>query len=500
MGWSLDFDPTLNAQDIFHGFFWPPPPADGGPADLGMFWYEFICMPRGTEGYLLSDGFGGFHAALLGFSTAGPGTPCTPSGNFNGTPGTSFGGLSEGLMPGEWGNVAYGYDSVGGYIYLYVNGIIVGKFAYAGTRYSVSSVTGGGQRFYIGGSDHANFNGRMQMYRGAEGGTFPFVDPENGYPPDRVLQGQIIDPYATGTSLRNVNIMSDLTYPSRVVTDLSSGAPAGYQGLIHPGSLHSFPSLNLDIKTLGRPTWVGDPNAPLYDLTNPPLNRLFYPPKAPPPGNNLVAFDSFGGLESSYFYTNFPDAGKTEFGGFKWNAIAPSSAPIAFGRRAYSMIWFAPTAGNCVIQDAALPTDFDMRIAFPGFLWPFTGAPGHSPLLTSLVFRFQDTNNYLWAAVLADKTITIGGGATWTGAGQGPADFPQNFTKMRITGVGNLLTLYVDDQADGWNQCFQTNDATLAGVKGFGMLVRSNPAIGTAPSQLIRWSNFTLYNGLSPSP
>lgn len=495
-GYCLQFD-TTKTHHVNHGFFWPKPPSEGGPADLGMFWWEFICCPQDSGSkYMLSDGYGGAHAALLGFTQTGPGSLNMPSGNFNGTPGTSFSlsGTNFGLMNGEWGNVCYAYD--GANVYVYINGIVYLVAPYSGTRFSATEILGGGRRLYIGGSTHSMFNGKLQQYRAAEGGSFPLVTPLNGYVVERSLRAQFYD--SSGPTVRELNLLCDLTQPARIVADLSSGAPAGYQGLSHPGSLHCVGStggVNDGVPASAGapdgplPQFVLDPTSPLYLPSAGPQRGNFYPPLTPPGG--VAAYDSFGSPESSSFYDVQPSLGVTEVGGFTWqgkNFLNGGPAPGC--RRAYQASSPNGPAGVLYfVKDPSLPsTNFDARVEFPQN--PLTG-PTNGPPVCGLGFRISDWNSLLFAQVLPDGAIEMRGGIAWFGAVYSPA-FPQPYTKIRVTGAGNVLTLFVDDTHGGWIQVTQVTDATNAGVPGYGIVDALNQSSGAAPNNLWRAQNFSV--------
>ena len=162
----LEFDGAQKTVD--YGNFWP------AFTELGPFFWEFWAMPGNDAGatYMLSDGYGGLHALLFGFSnlSASEFGRYEMSGNLNdGLSGSahifSF-GSDSGPVPGEWGHLAVGWD--GQHIITYFDGVPVGKTPYALPRQSTGIGNGAG-RLLIGGSDHANFHGRIAQVRGYEG-------------------------------------------------------------------------------------------------------------------------------------------------------------------------------------------------------------------------------------------------------------------------------------------------------------------------------------------
>src|SRR5207237_159052 len=117
----LEFDGT--PMTIDYGDFW----REG--VNLGHFFWEFWAMPgdNTTSRYLLSDGYGGAHALLFGFSGGQEPGRYNLAGNiFDGSQSTSF-LTSEGRAPGEWGHFAVGWD--GNTIVMYCDAVHVGREA-----------------------------------------------------------------------------------------------------------------------------------------------------------------------------------------------------------------------------------------------------------------------------------------------------------------------------------------------------------------------------------
>ena len=104
--------------------------------------------------YMLSDGYGGAHALLFGFSYPTFQTPnYVLSGNvWTGSSTFSF-ASDEGPTPGEWGHFAVGWD--GQNIITYYDGVPVGKQAFTGPRISTGTYNGS-TMLLMGGSTHQN--------------------------------------------------------------------------------------------------------------------------------------------------------------------------------------------------------------------------------------------------------------------------------------------------------------------------------------------------------
>lgn len=160
MPYVLEFDGS--PQTVDYGDFWPP------DTDLGKFFWEFWAMPGANADarYLLTDGYGGAHALLFGFFRVVDPVRYSLYGNiYDGTNITTF-ASDDGPAAGEWGHFAVGWD--GRYVITYLNGVPVGRTAFAGPRRTPGPASGGG-RLLIGGSDHNNLIGRIAEVRGYEG-------------------------------------------------------------------------------------------------------------------------------------------------------------------------------------------------------------------------------------------------------------------------------------------------------------------------------------------
>ncbi|MBD0326399.1 MAG: carboxypeptidase regulatory-like domain-containing protein, partial [Pyrinomonadaceae bacterium] len=291
----LEFDGAPKSVD--YGYFWTP------YVDLGHFYWEFWAMPGVNAGgtYLLSDGYGGHHALLFGFShynEAEPGRYQLYGNIFDGYP--SGANLipfysDEGPAPGEWGHFAVGWD--GQSIVIYFNGVPVGKKAYAGTR-ATPSPGHGGTRLLIGGSDHSNFIGRIAQVRGYEGRN-PLAE-ANG-PTGGTIEAAFAPQTIFGSG---GNLLSYFFRPAPKIADLSGG----YNGIAgngnkHPGTVRgtTFGILS-DCGPCPPPRFVIDPTAPDFaqNIAPPPV---LVPTPPPVPGQARI-FDSFSRANSTYLFYN----------------------------------------------------------------------------------------------------------------------------------------------------------------------------------------------------
>lgn len=144
------------AQQIAHGQFWPP----GGTALGTAFFWQMLVKPiNAGSRYIVSDGAGGAHALLAGFTQVAPDTENFPGGNVNSTSGAQTFNADDGCFPNEWCWVAYSLAN--GFLYTYVDGVPVGRSTFAGTRQSCDYSAGACGDLFVGGSDHNNFDGAI---------------------------------------------------------------------------------------------------------------------------------------------------------------------------------------------------------------------------------------------------------------------------------------------------------------------------------------------------
>jgi hypothetical protein len=258
--WVLDFDghnyvssaDPGSAAHVNHGYFWPP-----GADTLGPFTLQAWVMPRAFGSrYYLSDGYGGAHSILAGFTDNGVSHFIfSMIGNHDGTQGTSVTGATA-IAPGTWVHVITDWDGI--FLRVRLNGVLDGKIAYSGLRGSAAISFGGGE-FFVGGSTHSNFNGRIAEIELWEGFDL-WAGVDYSFLVERRFRSQSWD----GSTLRPASFLAVYTTPMDVVPDLSSG----YNGGTHAGTL--FGALNSEDRgcpycgasTGPIPTWQIDYNAP----------------------------------------------------------------------------------------------------------------------------------------------------------------------------------------------------------------------------------------------
>lgn len=341
----------------------------------GQFWVEFWCMFLGGT-YVLSEGYGGSHAALLGRD------PATKkvTGNFNATSNASsavqFGSVDT-IDDGEWVNLALGWN--GSFAEIRINGVPSGRVAHSGQRWS--SVNGTG--WYVGGSDHQNFEGRIAIGRLFEG-LCPVS--KFAHRPDRFMGNrfQLLDMFGY------LKWMADFTTKAAIVRDLGTAGTffGNHHGRLCNAELIDPTSAPFYTEPL--PYWVYDPKCPVqYPAPDEAdWGGTIPTPSAVPSGARI--FDSFSranqtrGTES----VNFVGLGSTEGGSLgprAWNYVTIWG--IFKGRA----VWLHTAAVNKAIawveNDIA---DMDVSVIRVPH-----GGGGFATGDVGLVLRYVDESNYV---------------------------------------------------------------------------------------------------------
>ncbi|MCM3903078.1 MAG: carboxypeptidase regulatory-like domain-containing protein [Pyrinomonadaceae bacterium] len=453
-----------------YNLFWP----DG--LDYGHFFWEFWAMPGNNAGgtYLVSDGYGGAHALLFGVSHIGarePGRYQLAGNIWNGTRLTSF-GSDEGPAPNEWGHFAVGWD--GSNIIVYFNGVPVGKTLFVGPRITPGGSHGTG-RLLIGGSDHANFRGRIAQVRGYE-----------TYNPREAIGSSVFATFAPQTVFSvDGSLLSYFFRPSNNIADLSLYGQYGRQhpGLVRStanGVLHPCPECPL-------PEFVIDPTAP--DFANPhqpgfPPAPVETPANVP---NGALIFDSFSRRNSTYALGGVGGLGSSERGeaGPKtWRTNAAGAGPQPFGILNGRGVLLANAEALTWLNMASGGTNFDIRTDRR----PRNSGTGHN---TGISFRVVDSNNYFFAYssdgadASLPQTLTVGhyiAGLRTVLASE--ISMPSGWTTMRVvtTGAG-VVRVYANGTL-----LYSTNSSLLSNSDGVG-LYNNGPGLALTN----RWDNFRVF-------
>ncbi len=475
----LEYDGLPRTVD--YGEFWE------AYVDLGHFFWEFWAMPGDNAGatYLLSDGYGGNHALLFGFTMHLSDLSHyvlfgnTWDGYVAGQHRVFF-ESDDGPAPGEWGHFAVGWD--GQNIITYFNGVPVGKKEFTGPRATPGYGAGGG-RLLIGGSDHNNLVGRIAQVRGFEGtnplSSGPVSKVESTFAPETVFSP-------------GANLVSNFFTPAPVVADLSMGFDGIAQaGKTHPGKLRGtiFGILN-DCGDCPPPTFVIDPTAPNFAQATAPA-PVGIPSPAPVPVGAKV-FDSFSRPHSTYLFGSKGGLGSTEggtAGAQAWQSGLDSSQQQLFGILNGRAVPLANSPAVTWVNTGSVSGNLDVRVNRRAGTWG-------SGLDTGLSFRVVDAGNFFFAYTTGAGTgssaraLTVGyfvGGVRTelvTGI-QIPA-----YTSLRVvTGSDGEIRVYADSTL-----LYSTSSDLMANAPGAGLFSDS-----AASGLLKRWDNFTVFD-VPPAP
>jgi hypothetical protein len=440
----LEFDGT-SASSVDYGQFWP------NDVDLGHFFWEFWAMPgeKTYSKYLLSDGYGGAHALLFGFSTGDDAKRYSLAGNsFTGTDFINF-QSSEGPAPGEWGHLAVGWD--GHNIITYYDGVPVGKTAFTGPRRSSPPEWGGGH-LYIGGSNHSNFIGRIAQVRGFEGSNPREGSAEASFAPQSIFS-------------RDGNLLTYFSPPAPRVADLSFG----YNGVSHAGQL------------VGLPNFVTDPTAPNFtDANN--SGQVSAPVDAPPspPAGSLV-YDSFSRKNSTYILGGIGGLGATE-GGSRGSLTWRTNEADATKRQPFGIL----NGHGVLLADAtsiAWVNAGASDVSVQSSRTRGTGGAGHN---TGLAFRVADARNYFFAYTGGDDGNTLNVGYYIAGSRVKLATdlaMPEGWYNLEVvTSAKGVVQVYADGAL-----IYSTTNTVMSQNTGAGIY-----SDGPGMALTNRWDNFTV--------
>ncbi|HEY3028001.1 MAG TPA: carboxypeptidase regulatory-like domain-containing protein, partial [Pyrinomonadaceae bacterium] len=372
----LEFDGSPKSVD--YGYYWTP------GVDLGHFFWEFWAMPGSNAGatYMLTDGYGGAHALLFGFShmgTSEPGRYQLFGDIYNGITHANFFNSDQGPAPGEWGHFAVGWD--GQNITTYFNGVPVGKSAFAGPR-RTPGIGGGGSWLLIGGSDHNNLDGRIAEVRGYEVSN-PREDP-NGL--DKTLVESSFAPQTIFSP--GGNLLSYYFRPALKIADLSQGYDGKSHAGLSRGTIYGYSDPCSGCPT---PKYVIDPTAPNFAAGTAPAPVAVSTPPATPTGARI--FDSFSRANSTYVFGGNGGLGATEGGaaGPKvWQTNRNILTPQPFGILNGRAVLLANETCITWIPVGSSSGNLDIRVD------RHAGGAG-SGLDTGLSFRVLDDRNFFFA-------------------------------------------------------------------------------------------------------
>ncbi|HEV7701013.1 MAG TPA: LamG domain-containing protein [Pyrinomonadaceae bacterium] len=304
------FDGTRQ-QHVSHGYFYQP--YDGTPNTYLANEFTVDAWikidPSLRLGYVISTGYGGGHAILLGVQ--GGGKHYAITGNIFSRQASGGLGLitfgSGGVLTADvWHMISV--ELKNNVITTFVDGVPQSQTPFSGQRIAATEQDDpGGGELFIGGSDHLNFTGMIGQVRIFEGyGIYA----GHGFVPDISFRNQkaIGD---TSTVVKS-SFLADYAKCGSTIADESDG----YTGARHPGAFYSaaFGLVGQRYNSLPLPKCVMDRTYPTRredDLARP----LPESPQPPPAG--VAVFDSFSRYDTTI--VGIPSIGKTELGQRSWS-------------------------------------------------------------------------------------------------------------------------------------------------------------------------------------
>jgi hypothetical protein len=446
---SLEFDQT-QGHHVNHGFFWKP------GVNYGVFFWEAWVKPYNDAQYVISDGYGGSHNLLFGFS--GGSGEVALAGNFWNTStnsGISF-GTDETVRVNQWSHIAVGWD--GAKIVTYLNGVPSGIVLYSGER---STIVGSGAGvLFIGGSDHSNFNGKIARVRGFEG-VLPVETLLGAFHPETYFRSTFLK---QNGDIITAAFLADYSTNTKTYPDLS----VGFNGVNHVGILSNGIDNGYFGYSVGNsnslPRWTSE------SVTQPIFNQ---PPISFP--QNAIIFDSFSREDNSPAFRKYYGLGKLEKSNSRlarnrfWRGSNIANWGILNGRavnfdNSNNPAWIETSTSNMDVQVSGLRGAYSL------------GNVG-------LVYRYEDDSNYGFVytsngiVYLVEK---VNGNFALTATG---TQLPI-WNRLRVVANGTSVKVYLNDIE---RIAITTNnllDATKAGLFGTS---------GT----MERFDNFTVYQPTS---
>lgn len=466
LSYVLEFDGS--PQTVDYGIFWQP------DIDLGRFFWEFWAMPGGNTSarYLLTDGYGGAHAILFGFSNSSEATRYSLYGNiYTGQTITTF-DSDDGPAPGEWGHFAVGWD--GSYIVTYFNGVPVGRTAFSGPRRTPGPAGGGGW-LLIGGSDHSNLIGKIAQVRGFEG-VNPLQEQVGNRRTTAAFAPETVFALNSRESGSRASFLTSFFRPAPVVRDFAGDLMGRLRGV-------GFGILD-PRQTYPLPRFVFDPYAPNAAPVTPPVPPAVQVDTPGPVPTGARVFDSFSRKSSTFAFDGVGGLGSTESG-----TSGPLAWQFGFPRDRFGILnGRAVILANTFESIAWVPTgsvtgDMDVRVNRRAGVWG-------SGVDTGICFRVTDGSNYFFAYTgsgndqSTSRTLTVGyflaGVRTNLVVGE---PMPAQWTTLRVmtTNAGSIK-VYADQSL-----VYMTSSNILSAAKGAG-LYSNYLGLGLAN----RWDNFTV--------
>lgn len=394
----------VNGSNVWLGQFYPI------EEPLYKCFYEWIVRVD-SSGYIWSDGYGGSHDLLFGFS--GNDTAVFITGNmYNSFTAQSFGGW-DAMMRGTVHHVAVSFT--GSYIITWIDGVPSSRVARTLARQNVASSGCGGGYFL--GSDHQNADCTVFQMRAYEFGLPFYIGDGDCFHPD-----QTFTPSNNNVVLCiNVDKTNNL-----IVNDLS----AGFWGQIHTGFL------NYNVG--------GDPAYPPSQT-----NYLNYPEVvvdsivqgAYTGATNTSAakvYDRFERADQVPFFQTAPSLDSTQGGSLgkkKWEDGTYANSALLYAGIINRYAYFGGTTLQNYKKVLGDSNNQDVRVTF---------ANTTIEVNVDVLARVQDDNNKILGRVSnGGQTLTlyswIGGVFTTIGTYTGTA-----ISEVKLVVSGTTATLYGD--------------------------------------------------------
>jgi Concanavalin A-like lectin/glucanases superfamily len=428
---SLEFD-SAKGHHVNHGVFWK------SGVNHGVFFWEAWVKPYAGAQYVISDGYGGEHALLFGFS--GGTTRLALAGNIfdlNTHIATSF-GTEETVPVNQWVHIAVGWD--GQQIVTFIDGVPSSITPCTGHR--KTTLGGGAGVLFIGGSDHSNFNGKIARVRGFEG-VLPMDSLLSSFTPEKYFRSSYI---RSDGEVIAASFVADYSAPAKFYPDLS----LGYGGSNHIGLLSKGPDYGyfgtMPSYTNDLPTWTPEPvTTPVYQPST---------PRTIPEG--AIVYDSFnranstlgsGGVglgiaDKSYDNQKFSRRWRGTFVN-QWGILGERALNLG---QTSNPVWLETGTANMDVRATKLPG-------------------GYSNGDIGIIYRYQDDSNYGWVFVGGNIVYLVeyvNGVSSFTGTGIQPP----YWSYLRVVTNGNQIKVYCGVDLVISTISPNLGSATKAGLRG----------------------------------
>lgn len=416
-----------------------------------------------------------------------------------GEPGVVSFGADDVPYEGQWAHSAVGVDHRAGAVFIYYDGIPVGYLPFLGHR-ACPNLVGLENYAYIGGSDHSNYVGRLSQYRIFEGANPRAATVIQGYVPYLA--------FAPHTGFGNdwqgtpCNLLYTFFQPQQVITDQSAGLPVG---TTHAGRIRGTANGILqDRSTYPSPQFVVDNDVPNNIAGVQPVQPAgkVYTPSAVPSG--AIVFDSIQRKNSTFAFDGNAGIGSTE-GGTR-GPLAWHETLLGYPYFGYPLgilneqfVYTGPVANGvgAISWVDALVANQDIRVSRK------TTITFNCGVSTSILFRYQDDNNYWYAFTHGTSGNIAGQTSQKLFVGKVVAGVTTQLHRNVACPATSWEVLRVTTKSDGSYAVFcdatsvvSGSDAQHAAQTKSGIIAMGDPqayGVGCGTYGLThRWRNFTI--------